>query len=88
MDSRDDLIEALRQVVARQAAQISQLADRLAQVDGSLQFLDRRSVDGRRLAGAGLARLLSQALHGDDLRIAGQRLRRIDRGDSQANATR
>jgi hypothetical protein len=38
--------------------------DRLAQVDGALQLLDHRSVDGRRLAGAGLARLLSQALHG------------------------
>ena len=61
--------------------------DRLAQVDRALQLLDHRSVDGRCLAGAGLARLLGQALHGDDLRIAGRRLRRIDRGDSAARAT-
>jgi uncharacterized coiled-coil protein SlyX len=33
MDSKDALIEELRQVVARQAAQIKQLVDRVVQLE-------------------------------------------------------
>ncbi|RPI88850.1 MAG: hypothetical protein EHM32_13435 [Spirochaetales bacterium] len=40
--------------------------DRLAQVDGPLQLLDHRSLDGRHPASARFSRLSGQALHGGD----------------------
>ena len=54
---------------------------------GHCSYSTDRNVDGRCLAGSGLARLPGEALHGHDLRIAGRRLRRTDRSDSPARTT-
>lgn len=54
---------------------------------GHCSYSTTEAVDGRRVAGPCLARLLGQDLHRHDLRIAGWRVRRIDQGHSQARTT-